>query len=97
MKKTIAIIVFASSIAWSAITRQQAITARDKAAAIQLSASQLVDLGTAVILVLDQGGTFTIPGSTQTYSITAQQNQDIVNNYNAIKTNICTTQCGALP
>lgn len=91
--KTSLIIILMTGISFAAITSQQAKQARDASIQINQSATKIV----ALSLTVTGGNTYQVPGSSTTYSLTAQQNQDIVNYYQSLKTDICTTQCTALP
>lgn len=65
------------------------------------AASTSINADSAKILNLyalfGQGGTYQIQGSTQTYTLTPAQGQDLTNEYNALKADMCTTQCGQMP
>lgn len=79
------------------ITKNQGDKIQKQAAEMQLNVSKLLSLSSAMNIILNNGGMFSIPGSTQTYIITAQQSQDIFNNYSDLKNTICIKECGQLP
>lgn len=86
------------SLAFGAqITDQQALTVIPIAQAIEQSSSQMENVANNVHVIFKNGQTYNISGSTQTYSLTAQQGSDIQANYLLLKNNICNVQCGALP
>jgi hypothetical protein len=91
MKKVIALL-FLTSLA-SAFTAQQIQTIYVASGQINGDSAKIIGLYN----LFAAGGTYQIQGSTVTYTLTAAQGQDLTNEYNALKADMCTTQCSQMP
>lgn len=94
MKKLIGLIILNSFAFGAQVTQQQAKTVIPITQSILDSAYKMETLAT---FIYRNPTTYTVAGSTQAYNYTAQQNSDILANYQTLKANICNTQCNSLP
>ena len=93
MKKVFPLFLLLSSPGIAALNQSQADKIQKQGDKIQRTSSQLLSLGTALNVILSNGGMFTLPGSTQTYTLTNAQKYDIEMNYNDLKDKICVKAC----
>lgn len=85
-KKILLISLLTGSFSFSAqVTSQQAGQVALAANDAQFVTNRLISLADSVQTSITAGNVYFVAGSTQPYSLTAQQNQDILNYYNALK------------
>lgn len=97
--KKILFLLLIPSLAFGAaqITLKQAQTVQIVTQNVNIDNKQLQALSAFLVQVTNNGGSFMLPGSTVPYVLSASQNNDYVNIYEGIKSDLCNVQCAALP
>lgn len=96
MKKYLFFLLLLAMPAYAPLTLNQVNTVRDISARMLLTVNKLSRLANTTYAAMTQGNNFTLDFSTQTYSLSASQQQDIVNYYQDLKAQL-QAQLNALP